>query len=75
IEVAIKTLTGTTYDISINPCATVRALKEPFQKHEGTSPNQQRLIFAGKELKDEKTLPECGIEDGGVLHFVLRMRG
>lgn len=50
-------------------------VKERIEEKEGIPPSQQRLIFGGKQMNDDKTLSEFNIEGGSVLHMVLALRG
>jgi len=73
-NVDIKTLTGKV--ITLNPktsSSTVRELKMMVQKREGIPSNEQRLIFAGKQLEDEKTLSSYHIRSESTIHMVLRV--
>ena len=71
----VKTLTGKEIEIDIEPTDTIERIKERVEEKEGIPPVQQRLIFAGKQMNDEKTAREYNIEGGSVLHLVLALRG
>ena len=72
----VKTLTGKTLHIKeLHPYDTVEELKAKIQDADGIPPDQQRLVFAGKQLEDETTLFEHNLHEGAMLHLVLRLRG
>uniref|UniRef100_A0A915MQL6 Ubiquitin-like protein NEDD8 n=1 Tax=Meloidogyne javanica TaxID=6303 RepID=A0A915MQL6_MELJA len=73
--IKVKTLTGKEIELDIEPTDKVDRIKEKVEEKEGIPPPQQRLIFAGKQLSDDKTAQECKIEGGSVLHLVLALRG
>ncbi|KXN71974.1 ubiquitin [Conidiobolus coronatus NRRL 28638] len=73
--IKIKTLTGTEIEIDIEPTDKISRIKERLEEKEGIPPVQQRLIFGGKQMNDEKTAAEFNIEAGSVLHLVLALRG
>ena len=71
----IKTLTGKTVDINVAPFDDIEYIKYLFQDKEGVPPDQQRLIYNGVMLKDNKTIFDYKIEKESTLHLVLKLRG
>ncbi|XP_074280089.1 ubiquitin-NEDD8-like protein RUB2 [Silene latifolia] len=74
-SIKVRTLTGKEITIDIEPSDTIDRVKERVEEKEGIPPIQQRLIYAGKQLADDKTASEYNIEGGSVLHLVLALRG
>ncbi|EMR10166.1 NEDD8 protein [Pneumocystis murina B123] len=73
--IKVKTLTGKEIELDIDPSDKVIRIKERMEEKEGIPPIQQRLIFGGKQMSDERTASEYNLEGGSVLHLVLALRG
>ncbi|KAK6730191.1 hypothetical protein RB195_006948 [Necator americanus] len=85
--IKVKTLTGKEIELDIEPNDKVERIKEKLslyycacpvnivEEKEGIPPPQQRLIFAGKQMNDDKTATDYKVAGGSVLHLVLALRG
>ena len=75
MQIFVKTLTGKNITLDVNPTDTVQHLKNQLHDREAIPQEQQRLIFAGKQLDDNRQLSDYNMQKDATIHLVLRLKG
>ncbi|CAG9834533.1 unnamed protein product [Diabrotica balteata] len=73
--IKVVTLTGEERMLDVEPLDKILTIKEKLEEKEGIPPSQQRLVFQGKQLKDDKTVSSYKLKGGTILHLVVALRG
>ena len=75
MQIFVRTLTGKTLTIEVDPNDTITNVKKKVREKEGIPEEKQRLIYAGKQLQEGSTLSDYNIGNYSTLRLVLRLMG
>ncbi|GFE55063.1 ubiquitin [Babesia ovis] len=75
MRVQVQTMMGQKLEVEVDPNETVLEFKKKLSKKQKLPVDQQRIIYEGKMLQDNKTLADYNIKNNSVIHMVLRLRG
>lgn len=74
MSINVRPLTGQNFAISADSADTVASVKQKIEDANGTPVADQRLVFAGRQLEDSRTLADYNIQDQSTIFLVLRLR-
>jgi len=74
MQIFIKTLTGKTIELNVTLIDTINNIKQQIYEKDGIPPDQQRIIYGGKQLVNDKTINDYNIQPGNTLHIMLALR-
>lgn len=74
MQINIKTVTGKIITLEVDQFETILSIKERIQQKEGVPPDQQRLVYAGKHLEDERYVCDYNLKKDPTVHLVLRLK-
>ncbi len=75
MQVFVKTLTGKSITLDVEQGDSIDSIKKKIAEKEAIPADQQRLIFGGKQLDNEKTIADYNIQSDATIHLVLSLRG
>ncbi len=75
IRIIIKKLSGERFTLNMEPLETVDDIKNKIYESSGIPFDEQRLVFEGKQMQDDRTLSDYEVADGAVIYLVHRLRG
>jgi len=75
MQIFVKTLQGQTITVDVNADDTIDAVKRKIQAKENLPAVDQRLVYAGKSLDDQRTLSDYNVQDSATMHLLLRLKG
>ena len=73
-QIFIKTLTGKSFSLEVDDSYTIKMVKDKIQVEEGISTDQQKLIYAGREMDDKLSLFDYSISKASTLHLITKLR-